>query len=403
MEKLKQTIGIANKLSRDPKKLWQSAVAKVAGSGDFLNTLLKALDEYGKGKTEDVFRPFFSESENHDFDDDEPSKKHAIDNLIEYVDIFEEVMERREYPVAAMFAANSPKGCLRQIDTLKQFKESSQLTSTASRRRNRSVRRITSRATTNRSYSSSDSERPSNAPLFLYCSALMETGSEFEPLSGAMSREVIDCAIKYADIRTVRYWLAKKCLRLTPPLGDTLFEACTCQRQCRCGFTALAIDVFSKLQVKQKVAVSLLKLNAVSTLMRHASDVNFEWKDYKEVFCHQPSYELYTAMLKSANIEPAGHMPISLPGAINVLLENGLYSDVIRLLDSMTDLQSDQQMSLLTGMMEEKASDGQIANPSSNPVVESHPNIDHSLTVHLSHQVRRWACDQQVRYLHSST
>ena len=93
MEKLKQTIGIANKLSRDPKKLWQSAVAKVAGSGDFLNTLLKALDEYGKGKTEDVFRPFFSESENHDFDDDEPSKKHAIDNLIEYVDIFEEYME----------------------------------------------------------------------------------------------------------------------------------------------------------------------------------------------------------------------------------------------------------------------------------------------------------------------
>ena len=69
----------------------------------------------GKGKTEDVFRPFFNESENHDFDDDEPSKKHAIDNLIEYVDIFEEFMERREYPVAAMFAANSPKGIIFKV------------------------------------------------------------------------------------------------------------------------------------------------------------------------------------------------------------------------------------------------------------------------------------------------
>ena len=56
------------------------------------------------------------------FDDDDPTKEREAEMLLEYIEHFNDLFEEGRYSDAAMHAANSPKGILRNPETLARFK-----------------------------------------------------------------------------------------------------------------------------------------------------------------------------------------------------------------------------------------------------------------------------------------
>lgn len=56
------------------------------------------------------------------FDDDDPTKEREAEMLLEYIEHFNDLFEEGRYSDAAMHAANSPKGILRNPETMARFK-----------------------------------------------------------------------------------------------------------------------------------------------------------------------------------------------------------------------------------------------------------------------------------------
>lgn len=56
------------------------------------------------------------------FEDDDPTKEREAELLLEYIEQFNDLFEDKRYSEAAMHAANSPKGILRNPETLARFK-----------------------------------------------------------------------------------------------------------------------------------------------------------------------------------------------------------------------------------------------------------------------------------------
>lgn len=56
------------------------------------------------------------------FEDDDPTKEREAELLLEYIEQFNDLFEDKHYSEAAMHAANSPKGILRNPETLARFK-----------------------------------------------------------------------------------------------------------------------------------------------------------------------------------------------------------------------------------------------------------------------------------------
>ena len=55
-------------------------------------------------------------------EEDDPSKEKEAEQMLEYIEKFNELLEDRKYEEAAIHAANSPKGILRTPETLHRFK-----------------------------------------------------------------------------------------------------------------------------------------------------------------------------------------------------------------------------------------------------------------------------------------
>ena len=55
------------------------------------------------------------------FEDDDPTKEKEAEQMLEYIEKFNELLEDKRYEEAATHAANSPKGILRTPETLHRF------------------------------------------------------------------------------------------------------------------------------------------------------------------------------------------------------------------------------------------------------------------------------------------
>ena len=53
-------------------------------------------------------------------DDDDPNTEKEAELMLEYIEKFNELFEELKYEEAAVHAANSPRGVLRSMETLKR-------------------------------------------------------------------------------------------------------------------------------------------------------------------------------------------------------------------------------------------------------------------------------------------
>ena len=308
-----------------------------------------ALKDYGVIDPPDAFRQYVDETD-FEVDDDEPSKKREIDNLMEYIAKFNMLLATEQYELAAMFAANSPDGIFRNMPTFKLFqkgktKQENYLTHQSDGKLRKPVP-FTKTKNGQADASSTHHHVSKYPPTVLYAKALMATANGCDALSGALSKVVIESGMKHFGFETVRFWLGNPKLTLTLPLADLLHDYCRCAGDCRCGYVALALYTYDRLRAKRQAATCLLKMGRLSTLLNHAKLREFSKSDYKDLFVASPSYKLFSLITKAAendasNSEGLASTSIisdnhqgtltpylSFPYAVSLLLDSSYFTDI---------------------------------------------------------------------------
>jgi len=137
--------------------------------------------------------------------------------LMEYLQQFTLLFDSGKYAEAATCAANSPKGILRNFETLTKFKQVS--------RRRPSIDFPTSASSIGGRDAKDADEDPGPSPILLFCqSLLVAVGIGTSKLDPRMSLECVKVALEEERLELVNHWMAQDKLTLSADLGQLLLD-----------------------------------------------------------------------------------------------------------------------------------------------------------------------------------
>ncbi|XP_784207.2 clathrin heavy chain linker domain-containing protein 1 [Strongylocentrotus purpuratus] len=229
------------------------------------------------------------------FEDDDPTKEREAELLLEYIEQFNEMFEEGRYGEAAMHAANSPKGILRNPETLHRFK---------------SVR----------------VKRGQKSPLLIYAESLMSSvpAIGFPPNADA-TLECVKSALSGDRLDIVTHWIANNWLTYSEPLGHLLYNYAQGRGQQVRGQDVvsqclpLAQAVYTKVRAHLQAAVCMSKQGRVHAMLEYAQSVNFSRDAYLGVLVACPSLALAEVL-----VQPSGHSTrpvLSVGSVVSTLLK----------------------------------------------------------------------------------
>ncbi|EDO43489.1 predicted protein [Nematostella vectensis] len=261
---------------------------------EVLKVVMKALKDYGKiedSTTAEQLHQLVN------FDEDDPIKKKEAERLIEYCDHFNSLFDFGQFEAAAIHAANSPYGILRNYETLIRFKQ------------------VNAPVDEN--------------PLLMYCEALMATSSAAQPVSQAMSVEVVRCALEANHLDFATHWLAQGSLSYSIPLGDIIKKHCKCSGgRCTCTCLQLAQTIYMKINAHHRAAKCLCQQGRFVSLLQYTQrNGPFTKSDYQRLLIKKPSPELAHLMLTTKGTEKNSSI-LSFASVVSTLLDTG-HRDVL--------------------------------------------------------------------------
>uniref|UniRef100_UPI0037E8C617 clathrin heavy chain linker domain-containing protein 1-like n=1 Tax=Semicossyphus pulcher TaxID=241346 RepID=UPI0037E8C617 len=192
------------------------------------------------GVTDDEARSIDAEL----FEDEEPSGVDESKLLTDYLDRFIELLDAAEYEEAALHAARSPRGVLRNVDTMDVFK----------------------------GVSSSPGSVP---PLLLFFHALLMTLPAGEKLSAALSTEMVRCALQHGDTQLVNHTVTHNKLTCSEDVGDILTEHAQKNARVADLCLALATVAYETCRLDRKTALSMCKrglIHSAAEFMKNCKD-----------------------------------------------------------------------------------------------------------------------------------
>ncbi|KXJ16571.1 clathrin heavy chain linker domain-containing protein 1 [Exaiptasia diaphana] len=288
------------------------------------DVVTKALSDYGKSKYKKAtnsLQQFIS------FDDDDPIKKKEAERMIEYCDHFNNLFDFGQYEAAAIHAANSPFGILRNYETLIRFKQA-------------------------------DEVEGQRKPLLIFCDALMETACAAQPLTQAMSVECIKCALMEDCLDLATHWLAQGKLSYSIPLGEVLFEHCKCVTKCTCACTILAQTVYTHVGAHERAAKCLSKQQKYSTLLHYIQRyAKFQISDYKNLLQTAPSTDLAQLMLTTKLSSKYDVPVLTLANVASILLNIGEETILIQVMKNLQSQNNDVLQQLIKRIAFEEMDD----------------------------------------------
>lgn len=244
------------------------------------------------------------------FEDDDPNKEKEAEMMLEYIEKFNELFEDGKYNEAAIHAANSPKGILRTSATLAKFRDVKV--------------RVNGRT-----------------PLLMFCDSLMSSvSSEQTKPDERLSLECVQCVLKENRLDLLAHWLAQHRLNLTPAIGHTIRDHCTCRIPCRCTCQAMAQKVFTVLKMYQEAVICMLSQGRVKAGLELAKHkVPFTRDDYVRILRLCPSIQLVTALVEGDN--PSSRLlPIGL--AIMTLVQEDKFDLALPFIQSLQNVPSSE-------------------------------------------------------------
>ncbi|XP_054456700.1 clathrin heavy chain linker domain-containing protein 1-like [Anoplopoma fimbria] len=200
------------------------------------------------------------------FEHEEPTGVDESKLLSDYLNRFIELFDSAQYEEAALLAARSPRGVLRNLDTMEMFK---------------------------------GVKRPlgSLPPLFLFLQALLVTAPAGEKLSAALSLQLVHCSLQQGATQLITHAVNNNKLTFSEDMGDILTEHAQKKPGVADVCLALATTVYKACRLDRKTALSMCRrgfIHSAAEFMNHCQDLTAE--DCMWVLCHSPSLSLLQLM-----------------------------------------------------------------------------------------------------------
>ncbi|XP_022111074.1 clathrin heavy chain linker domain-containing protein 1-like isoform X2 [Acanthaster planci] len=236
------------------------------------------------------------------FDDDDPSKEREAEMLLDYIEYFNELFGEGNYKDAAMHAASSPKGILRNSETLSRFKG------------------ISARS-------------GKTSPLLIYCEALVSSVPAVGLLPNAeTSLECVKSALVEDRLDLVMYWLAQKRLTCSEPLGHLLYNYTQGKSEdILSKGLPLAEAVYTEVDAQIQAAVCMCKQGKVQAMADYAISAGFGKDMYVGVLVACPSLALAEVLIQLRDTK--GKPALSVGAVVFALLQTDSYTVGLQLLD----------------------------------------------------------------------
>ncbi|XP_063157491.1 clathrin heavy chain linker domain-containing protein 1 [Candoia aspera] len=236
---------------------------------DTLQQLITQMIENEK-LTEDSVASSVSSVFEHD-----PAKSKEAEDLIEYIERFNELFSRCQYEAAATYAANCPRGILRNEETLEKFK---------------AVGHIKGKI----------------LPLLLYCNALITTSTAFKKfLPANLTTEAIKCALAEKRLDLVMHWVTLHTLEFSEAAGDVIYQHAEVDKHNKSQCLALAQIAYSECGAHKKAVLCLCKQGQVHGAMDYLQQLQqFSKEDYIFLLKHYPRTDFIRCLTQEWNGKP---------------------------------------------------------------------------------------------------
>ncbi|XP_053189511.1 clathrin heavy chain linker domain-containing protein 1-like [Scomber japonicus] len=196
------------------------------------------------------------------FEDEEPTGVNESKLLTDYLDRFIELFDSAQYEDAALHAARSPRGVLRNLDTMQMFK-------------------------------GVQGPPGSAPPLLLFFRALLLTVSAGDELSAPLSLQMVVGSLQHDALQLVIHAVTQKKLTFTEELGDVLTDhAQKTPREADLCLTLAAV-VYEGCGLDSKTALNMCRrglIHNAAEFMKHSRDLTDE--DCIWVLCRSSSLSL---------------------------------------------------------------------------------------------------------------
>ncbi|XP_067421268.1 clathrin heavy chain linker domain-containing protein 1 isoform X2 [Emydura macquarii macquarii] len=211
----------------------------------------------------------------HIFEHD-PSKSKEAEDLLEYIERFNELFSYGQYETAAVYAANCPRGILRNEETMMKFK---------------ALGAVKGRI----------------LPLLRYFEALISSSAAVRhPLCAAMTLEAIKCALSEKQLNLVMHWVTQQRLTFCEAAGDVIYDYGDVEPFNKSKCLALAQIAYNQCGMHKKAALCLCKQGQICGAMDYIQQFkNLSFDDYLFLLKNCPSIELIHCLTREWNGKPA--------------------------------------------------------------------------------------------------
>ncbi|XP_075060139.1 clathrin heavy chain linker domain-containing protein 1 [Mixophyes fleayi] len=210
------------------------------------------------------------------FDDVDPGKSVEAESLLEYVERFNELFVSGQYKNAAVYAAQSPRGILRNTETMERFKAA-----------------IVGKDQVH--------------PLLMFFEALMESSSFAKhPVNAALTLEGVTCALSYDRIELVVHWVTQQRITFSEALGDVIWDYG--EKETRHKVTCLALGqlIYRKCSLLRKTALCMCLQGQIQGALDYTYQTKrFLLDDYLFLLKECPTAELIHGLTREWNDNPA--------------------------------------------------------------------------------------------------
>nr|XP_020664153.1 clathrin heavy chain linker domain-containing protein 1 isoform X1 [Pogona vitticeps]XP_020664154.1 clathrin heavy chain linker domain-containing protein 1 isoform X1 [Pogona vitticeps]XP_020664155.1 clathrin heavy chain linker domain-containing protein 1 isoform X1 [Pogona vitticeps] len=231
----------------------------------------------------------------------DPTKSKEAEDLIEYIERFNELFSRGQYEAAAIYAANCPRGILCNEETMEKF---------------RAVGPVKGKM----------------LPLLMYCEALVNTSIAIkEPLPANLTAEAIKCALAEKRLDLVMHWITLHKLELSEAAGDAIYDYAKVDKHNKSQCLALAQIAYSQCGSHKKAVLCLCKQGQIFGALDYLHQLkHLPREDYIFLMKNCPGVQLIRCLTQEWKGKPA---PLSLGETVLSLIntEHRVYS--LRLLE----------------------------------------------------------------------
>nr|XP_060610556.1 clathrin heavy chain linker domain-containing protein 1 [Anolis sagrei ordinatus] len=206
----------------------------------------------------------------------DPAKSQEAEDLIEYIERFNELFSRGQYEAAAIYAANCPRRMLCNEETMEKF---------------RAVGRV----------------KGKTLPLLMYCEALINASiASKNPLPADLTTEVIKCALAEKRLDLVMHWLTMHKLELSEAAGDAIYDYADVDKHNTSQYFALAQIAYSACKVHKKAVLCLCRQGQIFGAMDYLHQFHrLPTEDYIFLLKHCPGAELISCLTQEWRGKPA--------------------------------------------------------------------------------------------------